>query len=142
MASKNHTQQYQLCQWVENDPVLREDFNADNLKTEAAILAVKAYAVQQKPVIGMYYGTGYSALQEIVLGFRPSCLLILPSTRSTTKYVAGAQLDFGMNLAGGDTDYLSFTPNGFYVRANLNFASSETYEVANGKCPYRYIALR
>ena len=31
MAS-GHTEQYQLNQWEANDPVVRTDFNADNLK--------------------------------------------------------------------------------------------------------------
>lgn len=36
MAS-GHTEQYQLNQWEANDLVVRTDFNADNLKIEAAL---------------------------------------------------------------------------------------------------------
>ena len=32
MASSKHTTQYQLNQWQAGDPVLREDYNSDNLK--------------------------------------------------------------------------------------------------------------
>jgi len=39
MAS-NHTQNYGLCQWEASDAVLREDFNADNAKIDAALKAV------------------------------------------------------------------------------------------------------
>ena len=37
MASSKHTTQYQLNQWQAGDPVLREDFNSDNLKLENAL---------------------------------------------------------------------------------------------------------
>ena len=39
MAS-NYTSNYQLCQWQEDDKVLRTEFNADNAKIDAAIAAV------------------------------------------------------------------------------------------------------
>ena len=32
---------YQLNQWEANDPVLREDFNGDNVKIEAALVALR-----------------------------------------------------------------------------------------------------
>ena len=37
MAATNHTANYQLNQWVESDPVRREDFNADNLKIDTVL---------------------------------------------------------------------------------------------------------
>ena len=40
MASSKHTTQYQLNQWQAGDPVLREDFNSDNLKLENALAAL------------------------------------------------------------------------------------------------------
>ena len=33
----NHTEQYQLCQWLPTDQVRRTDFNEDNAKVEAAL---------------------------------------------------------------------------------------------------------
>lgn len=46
----NYTPNYQLSQWEAADPVLREDFNADNLKIDAELkkrgdgcMAAKAY---------------------------------------------------------------------------------------------------
>ena len=41
MASSKHTTQYQLNQWQAGDPVLREDFNSDNLKLENALAAMR-----------------------------------------------------------------------------------------------------
>ena len=35
----NQTDNYQLCQWDEDDRILRADFNSDNQKTDAAIAA-------------------------------------------------------------------------------------------------------
>lgn len=62
------TTNYQLSQWDEKDRILREDFNADNAKTEQA-LAEQAEAQSQmaavlakygncKIVYGSYIGTG------------------------------------------------------------------------------------
>lgn len=39
MASQ-HTQTYDLNQWQATDPVIREDFNADNRKVDAALLSL------------------------------------------------------------------------------------------------------
>ena len=38
MASTKKTLTYELNQWVKTDPVLMDDFNADNQKIEAALL--------------------------------------------------------------------------------------------------------
>ena len=38
----NHTEKYELNQWLPTDPVIRTDFNADNAKIEAALLAIKS----------------------------------------------------------------------------------------------------
>ena len=77
MAS-NHTANYNLSQWEENDEVLRADFNADNAKLDAALLALEgAYTPNSKPfVIGSYIGNG-AAYQDITLGFQPSAVLIV-----------------------------------------------------------------
>ena len=33
----NHTEKYELNQWLPTDPVIRTDFNEDNAKIEAAL---------------------------------------------------------------------------------------------------------
>lgn len=63
MAS-NYTEHLNLCQWAAEDAVLREDFNADNQKLEAAI------AEKATILLGSYTGDG-TKNREIVLGFRP-----------------------------------------------------------------------
>lgn len=37
----NHTEKYELNQWLPTDPVIRTDFNADNAKIEAALVALR-----------------------------------------------------------------------------------------------------
>lgn len=41
MAS-NHTEKYQLYQWAPEDPVLREDFNENNRRIEAAFTTFRS----------------------------------------------------------------------------------------------------
>ena len=36
----NHTEKYELNQWLPTDPVIRTDFNEDNAKIEAALWAI------------------------------------------------------------------------------------------------------
>ena len=35
--STNHTEHYELSQWLSTDQVLRTDFNEDNVKVDAAL---------------------------------------------------------------------------------------------------------
>lgn len=142
MASTNQTSTYQFCQWVENDPVLREDFNADNVKTDAALLGLKEIMDQRKPIVGSYLGTGQNSIHEISLGFRPSWILVMASCNSTGVYINGSGLDFGMCYAGEHTNCLTITANGFRVKGSLNYSPSNGNNEAVGKNPYRYIALR
>ena len=60
--STNHTPNYDLCQWEATDQVLRADFNADNLKLDAAL----AEASRKNTI---YYQTGWSMVpssQQII----------------------------------------------------------------------------
>lgn len=53
------TTTYQLSQWAAEDRILRENFNADNLKTEQVLAAVaeQAALVSQCGNCEIYYGT-------------------------------------------------------------------------------------
>ena len=53
MAS-SHTAVYQLNQWDAADPVIRTDFNEDNAKIEAALLAIKSEFARGDLVNMMY----------------------------------------------------------------------------------------
>ena len=65
MAS-SYTEHFQLNQWAAEDPVLREDFNADNAKLDKVIPRI---------VTGTYTGDG-TADRTIYLGFRPKAVLL------------------------------------------------------------------
>lgn len=70
MASSDKTSRLALNQWAADDPFLREDFNADNRKLDAAFAALG----DTRCADGNYTGT--SAPQKITLGFRPKLVLI------------------------------------------------------------------
>ena len=69
MASTNHTPNLNLNQWEANDPVIRQDFNADNAKIDAAV------AARAELVFGTYTGNG-AFDRTISLGFTPKAVLI------------------------------------------------------------------
>ena len=77
MAS-SYTEHFQLNQWATEDPVLREDFNADNAKLDKAIPRI---------VTGTYTGDG-TADRTIYLGFRPKAVLLFPEDGTTCFYFA------------------------------------------------------
>ena len=68
-----HTEYHQLCLWDPEDRILREDFNSDNAKTEAALADLTeavAGCGNCKIVYGSYTGTGnYSSAHPNTLDF-------------------------------------------------------------------------
>ena len=76
MAS-NYTEHYGLCQWEETDQVMREEFNENNAKIDAALSAMRTVS---SCVTGNYIGNDGDV--HVELGFRPSFLFIIPSNRT------------------------------------------------------------
>ncbi|MGN1001840.1 MAG: hypothetical protein ACI4PC_03640 [Oscillospiraceae bacterium] len=83
MASTNKTANYGLNQWVKTDPVLMEDFNADNGAIDAALKALADGGLKMK--VGSYVGTGKCAYNGSTLsgtpptltpGFRPDFVVV------------------------------------------------------------------
>ncbi len=112
MASTNSTPQLGLNQWVGTDPVLREDFNADNLKIDMAL--------SNLPSEKLFSITVEEAIGEIELDF---------SEIDMTKY---ACLDFIIEdcpYAGESTndsgDYISFVFNEY---SDTNQYSERTHQ--------------
>ena len=74
-----HTTSHELSQWAETDRILREDFNSDNAKIEAA-LADHAAALSRlgncKIEYGSYTGTGLCGLDRNSLTFSGSPLAV------------------------------------------------------------------
>ena len=74
-----HTSAFQLNQWEEDDPILRSDFNSDNLKIADAL----ANCGNCRIAIGSYVGTGTSGSAnpcKISLGFRPYVIMLDTAT--------------------------------------------------------------
>ena len=74
----NQTTNYQLNQWEPTDQVLRTDFNADNAKIEAALVALSAASAGYgncQIETGSYVGAGdtSNSLTFSALGICPSC---------------------------------------------------------------------
>ena len=126
--STNHTRNYDLCQWEASDKVLREDFNADNAKIDAALaqlnrytasveqktdtLANSAYTIQNPQIVaGHYTGTG-TEKQSIQLGFRPRMVLVL---HQALKMDSNAYYTCGLAVDGVFSTAVSITSTGFEV---------------------------
>ena len=155
MAS-NHTTNFNLSQWEENDEVLRVDFNADNAAIEAALTAVEGAYTPENPdfVIGTYTGnspggTGKNS-QHITLGFSPSYVQIIDphlyspngSYAPSMGYYSGAATrDCILGIAGGAT-VLEITEDGFTVSSP--YLNSVTYypKLNSTNYAYAYLALR
>lgn len=114
MAS-NYTEHYGLCQWEATDQVLREEFNEDNAKVDAALstldekkaeqstmqqLSQRLELLEQIPqlVIGSY--TGNDAESRLIsLGFEPKAIMVFVSN----GYPADPYVDYyygGLALPG------------------------------------------
>ena len=82
MASTNKTANYALNQWVGTDPVLMEDFNADNAKIDEALADLKAGEL--KMAVGSYTGSGGSGSanpNSLSFDFKPALVIIRKSYR-------------------------------------------------------------
>ena len=143
MAS-HQTTNFQLCQWEADDEVLRTDFNADNLKIENALSAIKtvadaAYTAENSPVaIGWYQGND-AVKRKIELGFTPKAVLVIRSDGATTfdgngySYCGGVALT-GRNASTSYTDgvtewndrytVVAITQGGFYVNCDRPILSN------------------
>ena len=103
----NHTEHYELSQWVRTDSVLMSDFNEDNAKIDAALHDV--LDTIPKVVAGSYTGTGEGGVVHYSLGFKPKLLFLITD-----------------NAYGGNTyDVFFIAMDGFA----LNFTSASNFSV-------------
>ena len=84
---------YQLNQWEAGDQVLREEFNADNAKIDAAL------GEAARIVTGTYTGNGNSS-QTISLGFTPKAVYVCTSFGATYHRNSPSFYYGGMALEG------------------------------------------
>lgn len=52
----DHTTRHNLNQWIAADPVLREDFNADNAKIEAALIELRNTVLSAEITMMLFEG--------------------------------------------------------------------------------------
>ena len=74
----NHTEVYELNQWVHSDSVLMAEFNEDNTKIEQALLDLKAS--MPKIATGSYVGTGTGGPENpntLEFDFAPQLIFII-----------------------------------------------------------------
>ncbi len=98
------TTNYQLNQWDATDRVLREDFNSDNRKIDAAIKAV-------------YGAIPYVKLLDVVTEVQAEQIDLDLSEIDCTKYW---QFDLFASVSSTDTAYIYVRCNGFTEGYRLN----------------------
>ena len=121
----NHTPNYQLNLWEGEDRILREDFNADNTKIEAAL----ASAGNCKIATGSYVGTGtYGASNptSLTFEFQPLMILLDPGeievTNSVPRYyfLYRSCSSFSACKSSGSVLPVTWSANGASWYATLN----------------------
>ena len=83
----NYTKNYQLNQWEPSDRVLREDFNKDNMKIDAALHTMQGALPEL--VLGTYTGDG-SAVRTVDLALPPRPFMSQPWTALPFAIAAAA----------------------------------------------------
>ena len=147
MAS-NHTAHFGLNQWAATDPVLREDFNADNQKIEAAMGGMAKIAM------GNYVGTGvYGTGNEntLTFDFKPKLLVIQSESSSQfLQYgyswnwclaIQGTQKMYTYSSSSDSRDFKSctFSWDENTVTWQCTYTSSAQFNLSGSK--YYYLAL-
>ena len=144
-----HTSNYNLSQWAGEDRILREDFNTDNAKLEAALDAANAaIAAVSVPshAVGLLSNYDGSADATVNLGRQPK-MVIIGNRNGFTNIIIGQSSfahpghavampempGFKSNYSnyGSDETILEVTETGFKLYAGL----SSTMK------PYYYLAL-
>ena len=128
----NYTKNYRLPQWVKEDRIMMDDFNAMNssienglTKTAAQASAARADASEAKQtanaaaaarpyVVGSYTGSG--GTKTIELGFRPS-FVVVSGVSSTVVTNDSSELARYFAMTAGNTipTRIQFTDTGFTV---------------------------
>ena len=134
----NYTKNYRLPQWVKEDRIMMDDFNAMNNSIEAGLTRTAAQAAEASTkadtavqtansarqdvqtwknyVVGSYTGTG--AVQHIDLGFRPSFVII-----------SGMQGATVVNSAVWITNYAITGGNALKFRVEMENTGFTVYQV-------------
>ena len=136
-----HTSNYNLSQWAGEDRILREDFNADNAKIEAALAAASApsYAV------GLLSDYDGSKDVTVSLGKQPQMVVVgnrlgftnIITTSSATSFCAHAVAlpgypcyESGSCASEGSKIILEITSSGFTLYSGFYKDLAPFYYIA------------
>lgn len=130
-----HTSNYNLSQWAGEDRILREDFNADNAKIEAALQAATETALAEHVTIGSYVGDDTKG-RVITLPFTPKAVILLGYINSNSALsVITANANHFVASGGCGSGELRIVENGIKLNRSFNWHNE------SGKTEY-YIAFR
>lgn len=146
MASTNHTKNYSLSQWAAGDPVLRADFNADNLAIDTALTALNSSKGNARIKYGTYIGTGtYGSSGQsslTITEFVPNVIILVHlntdniSLNSPVLCVRPATM--AHNVLRGTSMYLTWGTNTLSWYTNQ---SGAYYQFNTAGDTYAYVAL-
>ena len=144
----NYTANYKLCQWEPEDNFLREEFNQDNAKIDAALKGLEntkanssttnsrltALENRVEVIVGSYTGDG-TATRTINLGFTPKAVLL---EHSSGMRMGSNNIAFGgLALLDAPARGFQIVDGGFSVQYNSGFVHTNN----NGEV-YRYLAFK
>ena len=133
----NQTPVFRLNQWISEDPVLREDFNADNRKLENALNSLTnnlKFAGNAYLETGSYVGNGGGKV-SLTLSARPLAVMVL----GYESLIIPGQPGSGSIFHTANTTPVSFSWSGNTV--TWNTPNGEAWCNGKGRT-YQYFALR
>ena len=141
----NQTTNYQLNQWEQADRIMMSDFNADNVRLDAALAAIAANSV--KCATGTYTGTNTSGSSNpcsLTFDFVPKLLVIFGSF--DTLGIRGCIIIPGLGGIGVGGTSANNGTQVYGVMSTLNgttvsWYANQTGSQANSAHTFHYVAL-
>lgn len=145
--STNQTANYQLNQWTSEDPVLREEFNADNRRLDGALEALTA--AMPHIAVGSYVGNGkygFASPNTLTFPFSPKLVVITTNMPSEleqgTALIAGQTASSGIGCTSSSGSCLNLTVS--WPKNGVSWYTSNDYaddQLNENRCTYFYFAL-
>ncbi len=157
--STDHTPNYQLSQWEPDDQFVRTDFNEDNAKIDAALLAERSAreagdaaersarqsvaATIPKIKVGTYTGDGEES-RIISVGFTPKAVYLAMRNGQPTS--SGRLIAGGLAVTGGDVAWdddlaIQIVSGGFRVICKDYYPSNTNAHTNYRSTVYHYLAI-
>lgn len=137
------TTNYQLSQWDEKDRILREDFNADNAKTEQALATVaeQAALISKRGNCALHYGSyvGTGSGSTVLTFEKTPLFLTIMGTNMWLVAVKGAPYTIA-KTSGNGTDKCNAVWSGTSVSITSE-SNDSRYQCNNAGENYYVAAL-